>query len=414
MRLERSFNRRGLALSVWSFVACAGELDAEEELDGITQAAETQWSECSQEWQRCSFSGTRTVRYGIDGRYAPTREFTNGVDCRGSSFGMDPAPGLTKRCWTASAGTTPPTPPTTPPPTTQPPPSGGTSAHVPYTRSNPILYSNDHPEDVHTDVIMMALQSNGSINLRGIITDQQTSAPGGCSGDGCHTAATDDAKRKQWIEAARASGFQNVPSSVSGDQAVRLIISEAQAASASTPLVIIAGGPLMRIAEAYRRDPSIASKVIVALAGFHDFDGDGRYYGETNITGDPSASQTVLEKLRCVIVPFRDFNQRGLDQTRYPSTPRWRVEQLPSDPLRGLMLGIYVYPWAHYDADGGPTATLLSTSYATASKRVRWARDAGGPYLADDNASDDVLITSVNGGAATEAWWSEVTRAFAR
>ncbi|HEX5657775.1 MAG TPA: nucleoside hydrolase [Polyangiales bacterium] len=276
------------------------------------------------------------------------------------------------------------------------------------------MYSNDHPEDVHTDVIMMALQSNGSINLRGILTDQQYGAPGGCGGDGCHTAAIDDAKRRQWIEAARASGFRNIPSSVSGEAAVQLILAEARAASSSNPLVIIAGGPLMRIAEAYRRDPSIASKLIVSLAGFADYDGDGKYYGETNITGDQGASQTVLENLRCVIVPFIDFNARGIDQTRYPSTPRWRVEQLPGDPLRALMLNIYAYPWAHYDADGGPTATLLSSSYATASKRVRWARDSGGPYLADDASTDDVLITQVNGGSTTEAWWSEVTRAFAR
>jgi hypothetical protein len=396
-----------------SALASCGEPGAEdlEEVDSLYQAAETVWVDCSPEWQRCSFTGTRTVRYGINGNYAPTREFTNGVDCRNSSFGMDPAVGITKRCWTAAAGTPPPT---EPPPTNPPPPTGNISAHVPYSRANPFLYSNDHPEDVHTDVIMMALQSNGSINLRGIITDQQVTPTPGCSGDGCHTIEIDDPLRKQWIEAARASGFRNIPGSVYGEAAVQLIIAEAKAASTSKPLVIIAGGHLTPIAAAYRRDPSIASKLIVSLAAFQDYNGDGKYTGETNITGDEAAAQTVIEKLRCVIVPFIDFNARGIDQTRYPSTPRSRVQQLPDEPLRRLMLSIYAYPWAHYDADGGPTATLLSANYATASKRVRWARDSGGTYLADDASSDDILITKVNGGTATEPWWSEVTRAFAR
>lgn len=394
-------------------------LSADDELAATTeQALETTWVDCSPEWQRCVFSGTRTVRYGANGTYAATRDFTGGVDCRNTSFGGDPLPGITKRCWTAAVGTSTPTTPTPTPapttPTTPTAPTGAISSHVPYGRGNPILYSNDHPEDVHTDVITMAMQSNGSINLRGMVTDQQSYAPGGCGGDGCHTVGFDDGKRKQWISAARQSGFRNVPDSLYGDAAVRLIISEAKAASPSRPLVIMVSGMLTLVAEAYRRDPSIASNVIVSFAGFAYNQSNAKYRGETNVTNDKGAAQTVLERMRCVIVPFMDFNARGIDQGRYPSTPRSRVDGLPNTPLRGLMQGIYAYPWAHYDADGGPQATLLSASYATASKRVRWASDAGGPYLADDSSSDDILITQVNGSSTTEAWWSEVNRAFGR
>lgn len=396
--------------------------DGELELPGVDefqeQALEAAYTGCAVEWQHCSFSGTRTVRYGANGTYAPTRSFTGGVACRNDNFGGDPLPGTAKQCELVSEGGSNPTtpPPTTPPPTTPPPstPSGAISAHVPYGRGNPILYSNDHPEDVHTDVIMMALQSNGSINLRGIVTDQQTSAPGGCGGDGCHTVGIDDGKRKEWITAARQSGFQSIPDSVTGEAAVNLIVSEARAASSSNPLVIMVGGPLTLVARAYQRDPSIASKVIVSFAGFSWNANNKKWRTETNVSGDAASSKTVFDNLRVVIVPFYDFNATRVDETRYPATPQSRVRQLPSEPLRDKMLSIYAYPWAHYDADGGPQATLLSAGYATASKRVRWASDAGGPYLADDGASDDILITTVNGGAATEAWWSEVTRAFAR
>jgi hypothetical protein len=302
-------------------------------------------------------------------------------------------------------------------PGTPKPPSAATSvqaAHVPYSRENPIVYSNDHPEDVHTDVIVMALQSNGTIDLRGIVTDQQQSAPRGCDGDGCHTAKLDHAHRERWIAAARASGFRDIPDAAWGDAAVSLIVAQARAASPALPLVILTGGPLTLVARAYQRDPSIASKVIVSIAGFQKNDDTrGLYRGETNVTGDLAASQRVLEHLRCVIVPFGDLYAHKLDQTRYPATPRARVDQLPDEPLRALMQDIYAYPWAHYDADGGPQATLLSTRYATASKHVRWAVDDGGPYLADDPDSDDVVITEVDGAAVTEPWWNEVNKAFA-
>jgi hypothetical protein len=78
------------------------------------------------------------------------------------------------------------------------------------------------------------------------------------------------------------------------------------------------------------------------------------------------------------------------------------------------MQSIYAYPWADHDGDGGPAATLLSPNYVTSSKRVKWASDAGGPYLADDPTSDDILVTGVDGKAVTEPWWSQVTAAFAR
>lgn len=378
------------------------------------QSSGATWTTCSQEWQRCTFSGTRNVRYGANGVYAPIRAFTNGLDCKNTSFGGDPLPGVTKHCAIESGTTTPPptTPPPTNPPPTNPPPAGST-AHVPYSTNNPILYTNDHPEDVHTDVIMMALHSNGTIDLRGIVTDQQGSSPSGCGGDGCHTTAIDDAKRREWISAARSSGFYDIPSSVSGDAAVNLIVAEARAASSSLPLVIMTGGPLTLVARAYRLDPSIASRVIVSIAGFAlNQWTSGKYRGETNITNDLAAAQTVLQNMRCVIVPFRDFNSQGIDQTRYPATPRSRVDALPNKPLRARMQSIYAYPWAHYDADGGPQATLLSTRYATASKRVRWATDSGGSYLADDANSDDVLITSVDAAPATDRWWAEVREAF--
>jgi hypothetical protein len=373
--------------------------DPDVESAGIAQALEVSWVECSKEWQRCTFTGTRNVRYGANGTYAAVRSFSNGVDCRNQSFGSDPVPGITKTCWLEATSTAP-----SPSPAPTPAPTNGV---LPYSSANPIFYTNDHPEDAHTDVIVMALASNGRINLRGFATDQQASAPGGCGGDGCHTQAIDDAKRREWIQAARQSGFKNVPDSVVGNDAVERLLAEARAASSSRPLVIMVGGPLSLVAQAYRRDPSMASRVIVVFAGFQSTGGRAR--AENNVHVDRAAAQLVLEKLRCVVVPFVDWGT--VDQSRFALTPRSRVDQLPNKPLRGRMQSIYAYPWAHMDIDGGPVATLLASHYASASKRVRWSSDGGG-QLVDDNASDDLLITQVQGSAVTEPWWREVRQAF--
>ncbi len=54
------------------------------------------YSRCANEGQRCRFSGTKTVRYGIAGKYR-YRKFAGGVICANANFG-DPAPGLRKVC----------------------------------------------------------------------------------------------------------------------------------------------------------------------------------------------------------------------------------------------------------------------------------------------------------------------------
>jgi polyhydroxybutyrate depolymerase len=78
------------------------------------------WQPCSDQGQRCAFTGTRTVRFGFDGRYR-SAIFTNGVLCDIASFGADPAPDWKKKCDTSDA--TPPPALGGPPPLTGLPPT---------------------------------------------------------------------------------------------------------------------------------------------------------------------------------------------------------------------------------------------------------------------------------------------------
>lgn len=56
------------------------------------------WTSCANEGGFCSFNGSGTVRFGIDGQFV-TRRASNGLRCETRSFGDDPAYGRRKECW---------------------------------------------------------------------------------------------------------------------------------------------------------------------------------------------------------------------------------------------------------------------------------------------------------------------------
>ena len=81
-----------------------------------TAPAEQSWTYCADEWGTCSFSGTRQVRYGADGKYA-YKTATTSIGCDNTVFG-DPNPGVAKHCW-YSTSTDQSTTPTSPAPYNQ-------------------------------------------------------------------------------------------------------------------------------------------------------------------------------------------------------------------------------------------------------------------------------------------------------
>ncbi len=79
----------------------AAQADAGKSVSVASDGASAAWTECAREGGSCSFSGTRRVRYGLDGRYV-YRSVTGPIDCSNEVFG-DPYPGADKLCWVASA-----------------------------------------------------------------------------------------------------------------------------------------------------------------------------------------------------------------------------------------------------------------------------------------------------------------------
>ena len=68
---------RGLAMAiaVSALAACGGGDDSTQAGKAAAERAlgvegDATWTQCAQEHGTCNFSGTRQVRYGLDGRYA--------------------------------------------------------------------------------------------------------------------------------------------------------------------------------------------------------------------------------------------------------------------------------------------------------------------------------------------------------
>jgi len=63
-----------------------------------TTTTTLKWVKCANEGQKCNFTGSSQVRYGV-GNLWKILTITNGTNCDTKSFGSDPAVGKTKECW---------------------------------------------------------------------------------------------------------------------------------------------------------------------------------------------------------------------------------------------------------------------------------------------------------------------------
>ena len=297
---------------------------------------------------------------------------------------------------------------------------------VPYTNANPILYDNDEVLDVYTDDYLMALASVGAINLRGLCTSSSI-AP-----HNPYVTAEDfdrmHAQRVQSVAAARTSEMANIPDPILGveghlvvpgsgniDDTVSIgsagsskIIVEALAASPSVPLVVVCGGPLTTIADAYLRNPSIAANLIVAWIGgiatapytMSDYNG----------WADGWAARIVAERLRLVTFPAV--------QAMVPDVPRTQLTTLPDCALRAFMLTKELNTDTNrpndHDADGPPAVATMSAAYVTSQAQVRYAGmsmttwapvNYNVPYFTADAGGNVTVITGVNVTAGSAEWW---------
>jgi hypothetical protein len=255
--------------------------------------------------------------------------------------------------------------------------------------TNPIIYDNSMFDDTVDDKFLWAKAALGA-DLRGIIATRDM----GKDINGAFNLTVTDALNEASgsVEMARRVGLTNLPDPVAGadtgftipstakiedtqifpNEGSSLIVQEALKASSHKPLLIVVGGPLTTIANAYLSDPSIADRMIVFSTDI---------FGEF-LSNDPWASYIVVK--RCKVV---NFGRRYWypEPPEEPALPPERFQTLPKNELIDFIHTLAVkfqdpnsgppnYGSDHGFGDGAGTHLIFNP---LTWKAVRWQQATG-------------------------------------
>ena len=291
---------------------------------------------------------------------------------------------------------------------------------LPYDRTNPVVLHNDDAIDTYTDEYLLALSSAGEIDLRAMITGSPV-APHN-PGVTLEYMLNVVQQRSAITALASASGFARVPRPVVGalthlvrpesgvieetaplgSNGSRAIVAHALAAIPSRPLVVVAGGPLTDVADAYLLNHAVADRLVVAWLGGTRWD-----MWDYNGVADAWASYIVLERLRLVQFPANEHA---------PHVPKAKLPALPPTPLREWMIAKQ-HPNglpSERDSDAPPAIALMRPDYVTGMRRVSfgtWITRNGQavPGFRDDRNGRALVVTSASVPSATAEWWRALT-----
>jgi hypothetical protein len=285
---------------------------------------------------------------------------------------------------------------------------------LPLSKKCAVICDNDDHRDVYTDEYLMALSSIGEINLKSIITtyspnEYQTFVKG----------------REMIMEVAKKSGLKNLPALFSGTNKKLIcpesnriedtrsleidgssfIVQQAKKASPKKPLVVIAGGQLTTIANAYLLDPSIApNMVVMGVFGAQSID--------YNAGLDAWAWAIILAKFRTVAIPIGPSGNRGVVYMKPPKVPKERI-------LAELDQDIPFFKWmyekehptnwlpAESDYDGHPAILITRPEYITQWKRFEFLgiNDNGRPVLNENPKGSIWQAEDASQQIATDEFW---------
>jgi hypothetical protein len=294
--------------------------------------------------------------------------------------------------------------------------AGKTRPHglLPVDERNPIVMLNDSNYDNWQGEYAVLLANAGGPNLAGIVV-------------GTSPNATDiNANVTDWrnlIAAARASGLANLPDPITsigaplarpanGDidtttpnrsEGALFIVDESSRLSLSyRPLVILSGGRLTDVADAYLVDHTVVERVVV-LASVGSVLGAGATLGPPNGEMDPWADTIVMSRFR--FIAASSFYDQLTD------VPDARLADLPANPFGAWIAnkqpGIWNQPKA---ADQCGVAAIGIPGFVTSVEQVTLAAPTAagattGPDLSPDVKSSNLLITGVAGAVATARFW---------
>lgn len=289
---------------------------------------------------------------------------------------------------------------------------------LPVSAENTFVVNNDGPFDNWQGELTVLLAAIG-VDVAGLIIN--------------HSGAWPDLDRNMsgWqglIEAAEASGIEGVPPPTPSDapplvrpssgevsdtepnrsEGAELIVQAALDVT-NPPLVVVTGGRLTDVADAYLIEPAIADRVVI-VASLGELSERGASMGIPNGDMDPWATAIVAERLRYVQVSAY-YDQLG-------DVPSERLSELPYNPLGAWIADkhdrIFETPVA------SDQVALLTAAIPEFATRIERARHDGPAPMSDDGASTLTLdeggsvwlVSEVDGELATRTFWELLSEVF--
>ncbi|HET9956131.1 MAG TPA: hypothetical protein VFQ61_16605 [Polyangiaceae bacterium] len=292
--------------------------------------------------------------------------------------------------------------------------AGSTRPHgtLPVDERNPIIITNDNVGDNWQGEYALLLSNGGGPKLAGILIN--TSGPW----------PELDANVEGWrglVEAARASGLEAPdPTTSVGERLVRpgsgriedtepnrsegaLFIIEAsrRLSLPYRPLVIVTGGRLTDVADAYLVDPTVADRIVV-VSSLGKTSDSGAVMGPPNGEMDPWAGAIVTARLKYVQVS--SFYDQLMD------VPASRVSELPDNAFGAWIADKRARIWNLPEAsDQVAVAAVGITGFALKVERISAtslaANSGQGPDLTRDPDGPAWLVSDVEGTEATAGFW---------
>lgn len=277
-----------------------------------------------------------------------------------------------------------------------------------------VIYDNDDHRDVYTDEYLLALSSIGEIKFKGIIT---TYSP--------REYSLFVEGRKQIIELSKRSGLKNIPELFHGTnkqlkrpgnnkiedtsplmiEGSDFIVSQALKATPKNPLVIVTGGQLTSVANAYLINPSIAENILVmGVFGAKNMD--------YNAGLDAWAWTIILNKLRVIAIPIGPPDSRGEVYMKPPVVPKERIK---TELDQAIPFFKWMYEKEHPsnelpnegDFDGQPAILITKPHYVTQWKRFNSTgiNERGHPILEENENGKIWQAENASQQIATDEFW---------
>jgi hypothetical protein len=294
--------------------------------------------------------------------------------------------------------------------------AGSNRSHgpLPVDERNPIVLLNDSESDNWQGEYAVLLANGGGPSLAGIIV---------CTSPNSPKIDENVAAWRALVTAARSSGMRNIPDPTSsiGAPLVRpssgaientvanrsegalLIVEQSKLLSLPyRPMVVVTGGRLTDVADAYLVDPTVKDRiVVVSSAGTLTASGAGM--ADPNGEMDPWADAIVTSRLRYVQI------SAFYDQTT--DVPAARLSELPNNSFGAWIASKQPNVWTLAKAgDQGAVAAVGIHGFAVTVQRVSPSGLVGagatvGPNLVEDSNGPLWLVREVSGPAATTAFW---------